>query len=54
MRLTPFSISLPLAVSALVLATAATAQTGPGGYPARPIKMVFRPLRAASPIRSRA
>lgn len=40
MRLTPFSISLTFAVSALALAGAATAQTGPGGYPARPIKMV--------------
>jgi tripartite-type tricarboxylate transporter receptor subunit TctC len=40
MRLTPFSISLPFALSAMVLATAAMAQTAPGGYPSRPIKMV--------------
>lgn len=40
MRLTPFSISLPFALSTVVLATAAMAQTGPNGYPTRPIKMV--------------
>lgn len=44
MRLTPLSISLPFGLSALLLAAAcvtqATAQTGPGGYPTRPIKLV--------------
>lgn len=40
MRLTALSISLPFALSALVIATAAAAQSDPGGYPARPVKLV--------------
>jgi tripartite-type tricarboxylate transporter receptor subunit TctC len=44
MRVTPLRISLPLGLCALAFATMApilaAAETGPGGYPTRPIKMV--------------
>lgn len=44
MRLTPLSISLPFGLIALAIATVSAtetaAQSGPGGYPTRPIKMV--------------